>query len=74
MSLASHTGVHGNHLNTSSDTPRHAAVLQIKTIWSVLLRNFDFELIDPFPEPDFESMVVGPKPCRIKYTRRMLSA
>uniref|UniRef100_A0A061QTA1 Sterol 14 desaturase n=1 Tax=Tetraselmis sp. GSL018 TaxID=582737 RepID=A0A061QTA1_9CHLO len=48
------------------------AYLQIKTIWSVLLRNFEFELIDPFPEPDYESMVVGPKPCRVRYTRRNL--
>jgi len=48
--------------------------LQIKTIWSVLLRDFEFELLDPFPEPDYESMVVGPKPCRVKYTRRKLVA
>ena len=45
------------------------AYLQIKTIWSVLLRNFEFELLDPFPEPNFESMVIGPKPCRVRYTR-----
>lgn len=57
---------------------RHACIgsnfayLQIKTVWSVLLRNFDFELIDAFPEPDYESMVIGPKPCRVKYTRRKL--
>lgn len=50
------------------------ALLQIKTIWSVLLRNFDFEMLDPFPEADFTGMVVGPKPCRIRYTRRKLSA
>lgn len=49
------------------------AYLQIKTIWSVLLRNFEFELVDPFPEPDYESMVVGPKPCRVRYTRRKLA-
>jgi len=48
------------------------AYLQIKTIWSVLLRNFELKLLDPFPEPDFESMVVGPKPCRVKFTRRTL--
>ena len=46
--------------------------LQIKCIWSVLLRNFDFELVDPFPQPDFQSMVVGPKPCRVQYRRRRL--
>ncbi|CAL8469499.1 g9040 [Coccomyxa elongata] len=49
------------------------AILQIKSIWSVLLRNFEFELVDPFPEPDFESMVVGPKPCRVRYRRRKLT-
>ena len=48
------------------------AYLQIKTIWSVLLRNFEFEMLDPFPEPNFESMVIGPKPCRVRYTRRKL--
>eukprot|EP01025_Chloroclados_australasicus_P016193 TRINITY_DN1801_c0_g1_i3.p2 TRINITY_DN1801_c0_g1~~TRINITY_DN1801_c0_g1_i3.p2 ORF type:complete len:281 (-),score=35.07 TRINITY_DN1801_c0_g1_i3:486-1202(-) len=48
------------------------AFLQIKTIWSVLLRNFDFELLDPLPDPDYTSLVVGPKPCRVKYWRRKL--
>lgn len=50
------------------------AYLQIKTIWSVLIRNFTFELLDPFPEPDWESMVIGPKPCRVRFTRRKLTA
>ena len=44
--------------------------MQIKSIWSVLLRGFEFELVDQFPEPDFESMVVGPKPCRVHFKRR----
>ncbi len=48
------------------------AYLQIKTIWSVLLRNFTFELVDEFPEPDWDSMVIGPKPTRVRYTRRRL--
>ena len=48
------------------------ALLQIKTIWSILLREFEFEMLDPFPESDFTSMVIGPKPCRIRYTRRKL--
>ncbi len=57
---------------------RHACIgqnfayLQIKAIWSVLLRNFDFELLDPVPAADYNSMVVGPMPCRVKYTRRKL--
>lgn len=46
------------------------AYLQIKTIWAVMLRNFEMEMVDPFPEADLDSMVVGPKPCRIRYTRR----
>jgi sterol 14-demethylase len=50
--------------------PECTSVLQIKSIWSVLLRNFDFELIDPVPEADYDSMVIGPKPCKVRYTRR----
>lgn len=46
------------------------AWMQIKTIWSVLLRNFELKMVDPFPEQDFESMVVGPKPCRVHFRRR----
>lgn len=46
------------------------AYLQIKTIWSILLREFELEMVDPFPEPDFQSMVVGPKPCRVRFRRR----
>lgn len=34
------------------------AYLQIKTIWSVILRQFDFELVGKLPEPDYEAMVV----------------
>ncbi|PNH01769.1 Obtusifoliol 14-alpha demethylase [Tetrabaena socialis] len=58
---------------------RHACIgqnfayLQIKSIWSMLLRNFDFELLDPVPAADFDSMVIGPKACRVKYTRRALA-
>jgi sterol 14-demethylase len=35
------------------------AYLQIKTIWSVLLRNFDIELVGELPKPDYTAMVVG---------------
>lgn len=48
------------------------AYVQIKTIWSILVRNFTFELVDPFPEPNYQSMVIGPLPCRVRYTRRKL--
>ncbi len=46
------------------------AYLQIKAIWSVLLREFDFELVDPVPEPDYTQMIIAPKPARVRYTRR----
>lgn len=37
-------------------------LLQVKTILSVLFRNFEFEIIDKeFPQPDYTAMVVGPK-------------
>jgi len=48
------------------------AYLQIKAIWSVLLRDFDFFPVDPVPEPDYESMVIGPKPARVRFVRRKL--
>jgi sterol 14-demethylase len=38
----------------------------------VLLRNFDFEPIDPVPAADYSSMVVSPGPCRVRYVRRKL--
>ena len=47
------------------------AFMQIKTIWSVLIRKYEFELVGDFPEPDYEGMVVGPKhPCTIRYKKR----
>jgi len=50
---------------------QHFGILQITTIWSVLLRNFDFQMLDPFPEVDYTSMVAGPKGrCRIRYKRK----
>ena len=46
-------------------------LLQVKTIVSILLRNFSIEPLDKeFPEPDYTAMVVGPKNhCRVKYTK-----
>jgi len=50
---------------------QHFGLLQITTIWSVLLRNFDFELVDPFPDVDYTSLVAGPKGrCRVRYKRK----
>mmetsp|Transcript_2616 Transcript_2616/g.2594 ORF Transcript_2616/g.2594 Transcript_2616/m.2594 type:complete len:482 (-) Transcript_2616:95-1540(-) len=46
-------------------------LLQVKTILSILLRNYKFEPVDKeFPEPDYAAMVVGPKNhLRVRYTR-----
>lgn len=49
------------------------AMFQIKAIFSVLLRQYDFELVDP-PDTyvdDYGEMIVQPKsPCRIRFRRR----
>lgn len=51
------------------------AYLQIKAIWSHLLRNFEFELVSPFPEIDWNAMVVGVKgEVMVRYKRRKLSS
>ena len=47
-------------------------LLQVKTIVSILFRNFKIEPVDPnnFPEPDYAAMVVGPKNhCMVRYTK-----
>lgn len=47
------------------------AQLQLRAIWSHLLRNFDFELMESKYEPDYDRMLVGPRlPCRARYRRR----
>lgn len=47
------------------------AYLQIKAIWSHLLRNFELELISPFPEIDWNAMVVGVKgKVMVRYKRK----
>jgi len=48
------------------------AITQIKTVWTVLLREYDLELgPQGFPKPDYNTMVVGPEhPCIIKYTKK----
>lgn len=51
------------------------AYLQIKAIWSHLLRNFEFELVSPFPEIDWNAMVVGVKgKVMVRYKRRVISS
>jgi len=48
-------------------------LLQVKTIVSILLRHYKFELVsNEMPEPDYTAMVVGPKhgpSTRVRYTR-----
>ena len=48
-------------------------MLQLKTIFSVLLRRYEFELVDS-PESyvdDYKQMVVQPsEPCRVRYRKR----
>lgn len=47
--------------------------LQTKTIYSILLRDFDIEpVLKDMPPPDYSAIVVGPKPeqCMIKFKRR----
>ena len=47
------------------------AYLQIKTIWSVLLRRFELELVGRKPEPNYATFVVGPsQPCLVRFSRK----
>ncbi|KAF7101971.1 hypothetical protein CFC21_103171 [Triticum aestivum] len=57
---------------------RHACVgeafayMQIKVIWSHLLRNFEMEMVSPFPETDWNVVMPGPKgKVMLRYNRRM---
>lgn len=47
------------------------AILQLKALWSHLLRNFDFELGNSVYEPDYSRLLVGPRqPCKLRFRRR----
>lgn len=47
------------------------AQLQLRALWSHLLRNFDFETVGDAYEPDYTRLLVGPRqPCRLRYRRR----
>ncbi|MEZ5509783.1 MAG: cytochrome P450 [Gammaproteobacteria bacterium] len=53
------------------------AMFQIKAIFAVLLRKYDFELVDPPAAyvDDYGEMIVQPKsPCRVRYRRRPASS
>ncbi|KJE95106.1 cytochrome P450 [Capsaspora owczarzaki ATCC 30864] len=48
------------------------AYTQIKTIWSVLLRDFEIELVDnKFPGIDFSTLIHMPKDPYVRYRRRV---
>ncbi len=50
------------------------AMLQLKAIFSILLRRYTFELVDDkdYYQDDFTQMVVQPlSPCRVKYVKRI---
>ena len=47
------------------------AYQQIKVIWTGIVRRIDVELVEPQYQPDYRTLVVGPRqPCRIRYRRR----
>jgi sterol 14-demethylase len=52
------------------------AFMQVKTILSILFREYEIELVsDEFPDIDYEAMVVGPKgDCRVRYKKRVVLA
>lgn len=47
------------------------AQLQLRAIWSELLRKFDFELVEKEYVPDYARLLVGPRqPCRMRFRRK----
>ena len=47
------------------------AQLQLRALWSHLLRRFDFDPIEAHYAPDYSRLLVGPhQPCRLRYRRR----
>lgn len=53
---------------------RRFGMLQVSTIWSILLRDFDMELTSPVPGPKYDDMVVGPDgPIMVKYKRKKVA-
>ncbi|CAC9461466.1 CYP51 / Lanosterol 14-alpha demethylase [Leishmania donovani] len=51
-------------------------LLQVKTVLATVLRDYDFELLGPLPEPNYHTMVVGPtaSQCRVKYIKKKKAA
>eukprot|EP00752_Nemacystus_decipiens_P012520 g11088.t1 len=47
------------------------ATMQVKTIVSVILREYDIEMVGELPKVDFAAMVLGPKgKCMVRYTKK----
>jgi len=50
---------------------RRFGYLQVSTIWTILLRDFDMEMVTPLPKPAYNDMVVGPDaPIMMKFKRK----
>lgn len=50
------------------------AYVQVKTILSILFREYEIEPMAGMPDIDYEQMVVGPKgDCRVRYKKRVTS-
>lgn len=50
---------------------KHFALMQVKAVWSIWLRELELELLDQQPAPDGPGLVVGPRPpARVHYRRR----
>jgi sterol 14-demethylase len=47
------------------------AYYQVKVIWSILLRHYEFDLLNEKQRPNYATFVVGPRqPCIVRYHRR----
>ncbi|MCA9690362.1 MAG: cytochrome P450 [Nannocystaceae bacterium] len=46
------------------------ALLQLRAVWSHLLRNYEFELVGPHYRVDYTAMIAGPDRSVIRYRRR----
>jgi len=54
---------------------RRFGYLQVSTIWSILLRDFELQMTTPLPKPAYNDMVVGPDaPIMMRYKRKVFLA
>jgi len=54
---------------------RRFGFLQVSTIWSILLRDFEMEMTSPLPKPAYNDMVVGPDgKIMVNYKRKVPKA